>query len=944
TINGKLDRKALPEPDVTSAENYVAPENDTERAICEIFGTVLGLEIANIGADDDFFKMGGDSISSIQLVNRIRQTFSVQISVKDIFAAKTVRRLSELVERQKGNRSSVISEQGLLGGEVMLSPIQEWFFDIKAKGMIPAYNHWNQSFLINVPLLDMDRLKLSIDKLLEYHDALRMGYTIGTEGYGQAYDTSVSEYTIRRLDVSQYADERQVAEILTAWQSELDIFNGKVFTVGYLSGYTDGNAKLFFAFHHLVIDTVSWRIIKDDLEKIYFYYADNPQDDTASAEKILGGKATSYRQWTERIIKNYPETYSDEKEYWDKMTSGIADTNKILEGIKRDEYVFTTISFDEEKTEKLLRDINGVYNTGMNDLLLTALAASLPVVTGNKQNHILLEGHGREELWENVDISNTAGWFTSMYPVRIDASDGELASRIISMKELLRGIPRNGIGYGALMGYISRELPRISFNYLGQFNSSEQGLWSITTNEYVNDVSPLNRDTNIININGGIFDNRLSFSFAGYISQAMIDMLAISFQNALTEIIEYLCSCTRSYLTPSDVRGIISAGYLNRLQSEKEVDDIYLANSLQQGFIYHAINQGDVDDAYRVQLSWEYHNVLNVELLKKSWELTQQKYETMRLRFAWEEELVQVIDKVGNLDWNYMEVEGLGQDARDKYLAELTAKDREHSFDLKEGSLFRIYLIRFEHDHYGFLFSNHHAILDGWSMPVLLNNVHETYIRLLKGEVLKSCSDLSYGNSQQYLQEHRFANVDYWKEQVRMVESHEDLDSLLKPELRSQVILSDYKHIREPQEESIVIEGEELKKMKSVCSHYGFTVNALLQYCWHKQLSIYGATEITVVGTVVSGRNIPVDGIEQSVGLYINTLPVILEHKDRPVVELIKSVQDKINEVNSRSDVGLASLQKEGKRLFNTLFVYENYPVPENREIDETLKYEFKES
>lgn len=220
------------------------------------------------------------------------------------------------------------------------------------------------------------------------------------------------------------------------------------------------------------------------------------------------------------------------------------------------------------------------------------------------------------------------------------------------MKELLRGIPRNGIGYGALMGYISRELPRISFNYLGQFNSSEQGLWSITTNEYVNDVSPLNRDTNIININGGIFDNRLSFSFAGYISQAMIDMLAISFQNALTEIIEYLCSCTRSYLTPSDVRGIISAEYLNRLQSEKEVDDIYLANSLQQGFIYHAINQGDVDDAYRVQLSWDYHNVLNVELLKKSWELTQQKYETMRLRFAWEEELVQVIDKVGNLDWN----------------------------------------------------------------------------------------------------------------------------------------------------------------------------------------------------------------------------------------------------------------------------------------------------
>ncbi len=228
-------------------------------------------------------------------------------------------------------------------------------------------------------------------------------------------------------------------------------------------------------------------------------------------------------------------------------------------------------------------------------------------------------------------------------------------------------------------------------------------------------------------------------------------------------------------------------------------------------------------------------------------------------------------------------------------------------------------------------------------MPLLLNYIHEAYICLCKKETVNIEPDSSYGISQQFLQEHSRSNLEYWKKQMDLLESHEDLTSLVKPELRSQIVLSKYKHILEPGEESISFEGNYLKKIKSLCSQYGFTVNALLQYCWHRQLSIYGASLTTVVGTVVSGRNLPVDGIEQSVGLYINTLPVILEHKELSAIELIRSVQDKINEVNSRSDVSLASLQKEGERLFNSLFVYENYPVPENNEIEEVLRIEIKD-
>ncbi len=342
---------------------------------------------------------------------------------------------------------------------------------------------------------------------------------------------------------------------------------------------------------------------------------------------------------------------------------------------------------------KNLRDINWVYNTGINDILLTALAMSLPVITGRKKNHILLEGHGREDLWSNIDLSNTVGWFTSMYPVELDASDEDLSSRIIRVKEMLHSIPRNGVGYGALLGYSSHEMPRISFNYLGQFNSSEQEFWSITTNEYVQDISQLNHDSNIINISGGIFDSSLTFSFSGLFPHEWISVLAGLFKDSMEEIIEYLSACTRSYLTPSDVGNIISAKYLDRLQKEKEISNIYLANSLQQGFIYHAVNQGNVDDAYRVQLVWEYHNQLNVELLKKAWELAQQKYETMRLRFAWEEELVQIIDKNASLVWDYIDFSH--SENKYKYFENLLTEDRKCSFDLQSAPLFRVYLVKF---------------------------------------------------------------------------------------------------------------------------------------------------------------------------------------------------------------------------------------------------------
>ena len=245
--------------------------------------------------------------------------------------------------------------------------------------------------------------------------------------------------------------------------------------------------------------------------------------------------------------------------------------------------------------------------------------------------------------------------------------------------------------------------------------------------------------------------------------------------------------------------------------------------------------------------------------------------------------------------------------------------------------MFRVYLIKQEEDLYSCIFSHHHAILDGWSNPILLGYVHEVYLKLQNKEVIELSIDHSYEEAQRYLQEHKEDNKEYWDKYVSQIEEKSDLSGLLS-NANKHVRISEYKHIKQPEEEALVIQGNLYRDLKEISQKEGVTINAILQYVWHKVLSIYGNSDQTVVGTTVSGRNLPIDGIENSVGLYINTLPLVVDHRNqasRSIIESIREVQVGINELNSRSDISLAGLQKRGERLFDSLFIYPTLPENE---------------
>ncbi|CAF3385582.1 unnamed protein product, partial [Rotaria socialis] len=327
TINGKLDAKALPDIDFSADEsNYCTPRNELEVKLCEIWSDILGIE--KVGITDDFFRLGGDSIGSLRIVGRIEMDLDLHVSVKDVFECRTIESFCQNVFKKNCNEKIRklcdihCYEQEVSNGEVPLLPIQEWFFMKYSTGM----SHWNQAFLIETPILDQDRLEDSLIKLIDYHDAFKLRFKrVGDVKYFQYYDDSVNFPGIlpfNHLDVSSLGQSENsvilLRDILTKWQSQFDIEKGPLWAIGYLNGFAEGRAQVWFAMHHLIVDTVSWRIICDDLRRLY------------DGSSNLGKKGSSYGEWS-RCVQSYGTRKSmTEGVYWRNLVRNVCYFNDNL--------------------------------------------------------------------------------------------------------------------------------------------------------------------------------------------------------------------------------------------------------------------------------------------------------------------------------------------------------------------------------------------------------------------------------------------------------------------------------------------------------------------------------------------------------------------------------------------------------------------------------------
>jgi N-(5-amino-5-carboxypentanoyl)-L-cysteinyl-D-valine synthase len=381
------------------------------------------------------------------------------------------------------------------------------------------------------------------------------------------------------------------------------------------------------------------------------------------------------------------------------------------------------------------------------------------------------------------------------------------------------------------------------------------------------------------------------------------------------------------------------------------VSGMYIANSLQQGFVYHSLKTQE-SDAYIMQSCLTYKAKLDADLYKVAWESIYSRHPGLRLRFCWKDEVSQVVELDVNLDWRVLDwTQTVDEEARRLLLQRTQSEDRAAAYRLDEGPLSRLYFISLPFGHSLCFFSCHHSILDGWSLPLLFEYVHEAYLDLVSGHTLPLGHDPAYLQSQQYLQDHRDDHLEFWADQIGRIEERCDMNALLNEASRYKVPLGDYDQIQEQRQQTIELPWDKtMTSLRDECSSQGITLHSVLQLVWHLVLRAYGGGTHTITGTTISGQNLPVEGIERALGLFINTLPLVIDHElcsNKTVLEAIFHVQDQVNAMNSRGNVELGRVQKDDLKhgLFDTLFVLENYPnldTSKRLRHQERLQYEIK--
>jgi amino acid adenylation domain-containing protein/non-ribosomal peptide synthase protein (TIGR01720 family) len=564
TPNGKVDRDALPAPDTSRselAEALVAARTPVEEMLARIWADILGLE--QVGIHDNFFELGGDSILSIQIVARANQA-GLKLTPKQLFGHQTIAELAAVV----GTNSVFQAEQGLVTGEVLLTPIQRWFFEHD----LPEPYHWNQAMLLEVPAtLDLALLSKLVQQLLVHHDALRLRFMPSASGWQQVNALPDEAVPCTRVDLSALSKVEQVPAIeatAAKLQASLNLSEGPLVRVALFDRGPNQPSRLLFVIHHLVVDGVSWRILLEDLQTCY-------QQLSRGLAMKLPPKTTSFQDWAQRLSEYAQSTLLEQElEYWLAQSRFEVAPLPVDYPQGKDANIAASasnvvVSLSSAETRTLLQEVPQAYNTQINDVLLTALAQVFSQWLGTRYILVDLEGHGREEILPGVDLSRTVGWFTTVFPVLLDLRQTDHPGPALkSVKEQLRRIPNRGIGYG-LLRYVKgdaeiteklRSLPQaeVSFNYLGQFDQvlSPDLMFQIAKESSGPEHSRLGRRRHLLEVNALVAGGQLQldWTYSSNLHQrATIESLAQGFLTALrSSLIAHCQSPEAGGYTPSD--------------------------------------------------------------------------------------------------------------------------------------------------------------------------------------------------------------------------------------------------------------------------------------------------------------------------------------------------------------------------------------------------------
>ncbi|WP_143659158.1 non-ribosomal peptide synthetase [Streptomyces sp. SA15] len=943
TAHGKVDRAKLPAPATGAAPSAGrvsghTPVTEYERVLCRLIGDLLGQ--SDLPADGHFFELGGDSILAIQLVSRADRE-GLSLTPRDVFAHPVIAELAAVAASGRPAPAPV-SDQGV--GSVPLTPAMHWLRELGED--IAGFE---QSVAVPVPAgLDRGHVTAALQAVLDHHDTLRM--RLSRDGDTGLWALDIPEPgAVDAQDLLVVADatglsgdalRELAAQSVGAARDRLDPDGGVMLAAVLLAGEPGAPGLLSLTAHHLVVDAVSWRILSGDLDQALTALAeDRPVE--------LAPVGTSFKRWAEWLVAAAADrSRLTEVRHWtdvlrtpdpalgDRPLDPFEDTVATTRSIRRTAPAGTTAP--------LLTEAPASFHGRVPDVLLTALA--LAVGEWRKRRGIPatsavlldVEGHGRVEQ-DGLDLTRTVGWFTTLHPVALDPGALEwanvrhgapdLGTAVKRVKERLRSVPDSGLGFGLLrylnpqsMPLLARAgTPQICVNYLGRVaGPADSAPATMPPRE-----TAARAVAHAVALDAMVRDTpegpRLVANWtwpAGVLAERDVEELADLWFEALEGIVVHARGATATR-SPSDFPLVdLTQQQVDWIERTwPALSDVLPVTPLQEGLLFHALLDGpdrEHDDPYVVQSVLALPGELDPDALRQAVQTVVERHDALRAAFVQTPDgpPVQVIAEQVTVPWK----EAAAVDAAE--LAALAAGERRAGFDLAAPPLIRLLLVRLAGEEHRLVMTNHHILLDGWSLPLLLRELFAAYrtagdqARLPAVTAHRAFASWLAGQDRETARE-------AWRAALSGVDS-------------CRVAAGGGAAAGPRQEVRRRLPARVAALVRETARTLGVTTSAMVHVAWGLVLGRLTGRRDVVFGSVVSGRPPAVPGVESMIGCFINTVPVRLTPRPaETVADILRRFQAEQAALGEAQHLGLAEVHRliGAGELFDTALAFENYPT-----------------
>jgi amino acid adenylation domain-containing protein/non-ribosomal peptide synthase protein (TIGR01720 family) len=877
TPNGKIDRRALPAVDSHRDErDIVRASTEREAALCALWSEVLRVD--RVGVTDNFFEIGGDSILAIQIAGRA-QARGLAFAASSVFQHQTVRELAAIATDVSGE--SHADEES---GDVELSAIQRWGLAADS----PQPQHFNQWIAIEVPAaLPASTLRDAVASVAAQHGAFRLRFERADAGWRQWY----AETPGLTLSEATLASPDQFDEAAAAIHRSLDLARGPI-ARAVLFRSAGRASRLLITIHHLVVDGVSWRILCDDV--------------LAACGAIerglpppLATRTASYQRWSAASANDLAGETVDDR-------FGVHGETRSIGG-----------AISTAATVRLMRESAAAYGARIDETLCAAVAAALSSWDGASTHSFDVESHGRDHLG-GIDVSRTIGWFTHFAPVTLmRRGEDDWAELLAAAKIACRHAKSGRFAPGHA----------ISFNYLGQIDLAlppESG-WTLAATGL--SVDPDRPRRHAIDITMSVRDGRLCWTIESVDrlhAADDIERLSRAFAEQITRLADHCSDPAAGSYSPADFPDVVlTQPELDAMRAaaprlHRNIESILPISDAQHGILFHSLLAGGTD-IYLTQLRCELNGSVDAAAFADAWRRVIARHGALRTAFVRDTQQHWLQITLKDAAFELVDEDWRGMPSA--HASERAHSDRR-AFDLAAAPLMRVTLARTGERSWQFIWTSHHAILDGWSLAVVLRDLAASYGTTAPGWPPL----LPYRH--------------YALEAMRAGDSSSE--AFWRSELEGWCEATDPGFIQPAapagarESAKLVLPEDATRRIQQFARKNHLTLHTVLQAAWAVTLSRYSDREDVMFGGVVSGRaGNTASGGDRAAGLFIRTLPVrIRVSDDLPVDAWLSALQSRQTEREVHAHVPLVTIREmaplpRGADLFDTLLVLENYPIDE---------------